>query len=335
MSFVFILVIIIFSCGIIYIVNAIRGIPLTYTKKGRGEYDCISNYFWGALMVLFMLALLIDAPDYFSGKCKDGKAVVLKDLSSRRSGSFDLKFEDGEIVRVSTIFQRAAVGENIDGTLYEDMGVELDRKGRPVVDANMMTSVEGVYVAGDGAKGAATIVEAIRDAQVAVKAILGHDIVKGQPVPGTEEDCYAKKAILKESKDAANESERCLTCNKVCENCVDACPNRANISIKVPGMAMNQVIHVDYMCNECGNCKSFCPYDSAPYLDKFTLFMDENDMADSKNQGFTVLDKESVTCKVRLLGEVTTWTKGEETRIPESLQKLMETVCAEYAYLLR
>lgn len=33
MSFVFILVIIIFSCGIIYIVNAIRGIPLTYTKR--------------------------------------------------------------------------------------------------------------------------------------------------------------------------------------------------------------------------------------------------------------------------------------------------------------
>ena len=117
MSLVFVPVIIIFSCGIIYIVNAIRGIPLTYTKKGRGEYDCISNYFWGALMVLFMLALLIDAPDYFSGKCKDGKAVVLKDLSSRRSGSFDLKFEDGEIVRVSTIFQRAAVGENIDATV--------------------------------------------------------------------------------------------------------------------------------------------------------------------------------------------------------------------------
>lgn len=117
MSLVFVPVIIIFSCGIIYIVNAIRGIPLTYTKKERGEYDCISNYFWGALMVLFMLALLIDAPDYFSGKCKDGKAVVLKDLSSRRSGSFDLKFEDGEIVRVSTIFQRAAVGENIDATV--------------------------------------------------------------------------------------------------------------------------------------------------------------------------------------------------------------------------
>ena len=96
----------------------------------------------------------------------------------------------------------------------------------------METSAEGVYVVGDGARGAATIVEAIRDAQVAAKAILGHDIVKGQPVPGTEKDCYSKKAILKESKDAVNESERCLTCNKVCENCVDVCPNRANISIK-------------------------------------------------------------------------------------------------------
>lgn len=117
MSLVFVLVIIIFSCGIIYIVNAIRGIPLTYTKKGRGEYNCISTYFWGALMVLFMLALLIDAPDYFSGKCKEGKAVVLEDLSRRHSGSFDLKFEDGEIVRVSTIFQRAAVGEIVDATV--------------------------------------------------------------------------------------------------------------------------------------------------------------------------------------------------------------------------
>ena len=68
------------------------------------------------------------------------------------------------------------------------------------------------------------------------------------------------------------------------------------------------------MCNECGNCKSFCPYDSAPYLDKFTLFMDENDMADSKNQGFTVLDKDAVHCKVRFCGEILDWTLGEETK---------------------
>lgn len=115
---------------------------------------------------------------------------------------------------------------------------------------------------------------------------------------------------------------------------MDVCPNRANISIKVPGMAKAQIIHVDYMCNECGNCLVFCPYASAPYLDKFTLFANEKDMADSKNQGFAVLDKEKVSCKVRFLGEEFLWTKGEETKLPTGLQKVIETVCSDYAYLL-
>ena len=104
-----------------------------------------------------------------------------------------------------------------------------------------------------------------------MKDILGKEITRDAAVTGDVKDCFEKKGILKHSKEAKTEEERCLTCNKVCENCVDVCPNRANISIKVPGMAMNQVIHVDYMCNECGNCKSFCPYASAPYKDKFTL----------------------------------------------------------------
>ena len=67
-------------------------------------------------------------------------------------------------------------------------------------------------------------------------------------------------------------------------------------------MDMAQIIHVDDMCNECGNCESFCPYASAPYQDKFTLFANEADMADSKNEGFTVLDKETLKCRVRYLG---------------------------------
>ena len=66
-----------------------------------------------------------------------------------------------EYVPADTVI--AAVGENIDGTLYEDMGVELDRKGRPVVNANMMTSVESVYAAGDSRRGPATVVEAIAE----------------------------------------------------------------------------------------------------------------------------------------------------------------------------
>ena len=58
-------------------------------------------------------------------------------------------------------------------------------------------------------------------------------------------------------------------------------------------------------------------------------------MEDSKNQGFAVLDAASVKCKVRFFGETYVWTKGEETRIPDGLLKLMETVISDYTYLLR
>ena len=188
---------------------------------------------------------------------------------------------------------------------------------------------------GDGAKGAATIVEGIRDAQLAVKDILGKEITRDAAVTGKEADCYAKKGILKHSEEVKTEEERCLTCNKVCENCVDVCPNRANISVKVPGMAMNQVIHVDYMCNECGNCKSFCPYASAPYKDKFTLFANEKDMADSTNDGFVVLDKKAKTCKVRFVGQITDCKADDPAdKLYDGLKKLICAVIDDYGYMI-
>ena len=94
-------------------------------------------------------------------------------------------------------------------------------------------------------------------------------------------------------------------------------------------MEKAQIIHVDSMCNECGNCKSFCPYSSAPYKDKFTYFEKPEDMSDSTNQGFAILDREKVSCKVRFLGEEFIWTKGEATKLPEGLQKLIEAVIAD------
>jgi len=244
--------------------------------------------------------------------------------------------ETGETEEVPADTVIVAVGEKVPTEFYEANGIAVNERGKARInDKTMETSAEGVYIVGDGARGAATIVEAIRDAQVAAKAILGHDIVKGQPVPGTEKDCYSKKAILKESKDAASESERCLTCNKVCENCVDVCPNRANISIKVPGMAMNQVIHVDYMCNECGNCKSFCPYASAPYKDKFTLFASEADMADSTNDGFAVINPETKECKVRLLGQISDCKADDANdKLYEGLRRLICAVIDDYSYLI-
>ena len=244
--------------------------------------------------------------------------------------------ETVDVVEVPADTVIVAVGEKIDTDFYTANQIAVDERGKAKVnDKTLETSVSGVYVAGDGARGAATIVEGIRDAQLAVKDILGKEITRDAAVTGDVKDCFEKKGILKHSKEAKTEEERCLTCNKVCENCVDVCPNRANISIKVPGMAMNQVIHVDYMCNECGNCKSFCPYASAPYKDKFTLFANEKDMADSKNDGFVVLDKENKTCKVRFVGLITDCKADDPAdKLYDGLKKLICAVIDDYGYLI-
>ncbi len=167
----------------------------------------------------------------------------------------------------------------------------------------------------------------------AAEAIAGTQITAGMGEPAAADVIQNRKGILAEAG-SVPEAERCLACSSVCENCVDVCPNRANISIRVPGMDSAQILHVDYMCNECGNCRSFCPYASAPYQDKFTLFANEQDMADSKNEGFTVLDRDALRCKVRYLGEEFIWEKGQNGKMFEGLQNFIEAAVRDYAYLL-
>ena len=241
----------------------------------------------------------------------------------------------GETVEVPADTVIGAVGEQVPGEFYQANGLHVSERGKALVNAETReSSVKGVYVVGDGLGGPATVVEGIRDALAAATAIAGKVLVADYAEQAKEADIYARRGSLQETLEGPAESGRCLSCSTICENCAEACPNRANIAVHVPGVAKHQIIHVDYMCNECGNCKSFCPYDSAPYLDKFTLFANEADMADSKNEGFTVLDKETAACKVRYLGNILTWKAGEATEIPGTLCKVMETVCKDYAYLL-
>ncbi|MFC2083157.1 putative selenate reductase subunit YgfK [Candidatus Bipolaricaulota bacterium] len=98
---------------------------------------------------------------------------------------------------------------------------------------------------------------------------------------------------------AISEAERCLQCQLLCDKCVDVCPNRANIGIRVTPFARElpryefidgqfklagmeavrihqsrQILHIDDLCNECGNCTTFCVHQGRPYGDKPRLFLD-------------------------------------------------------------
>ena len=267
---------------------------------------------------------------------EDGKLLCRKmklgemDASGRASVE-----ETGEEETVPADTVIAAVGERVDTALYQANGLPLDNRGKVVADSATLEACSGIYVIGDGLGGPATVVEGIRDAQKAAAAFLQKAVVSELEKEGCEESCYSKKGLLDSEKEPAKESGRCLNCAYVCENCTDVCPNRANIAVKVPGMAMRQIVHVDYMCNECGNCKTFCPYSSAPYKDKFTLFADEADMEDSENNGFVVLDRKEKRVKVRLFGgPVEILLEDEDPAVPAGLRKIMDAVISDYGYMI-
>ena len=126
------------------------------------------------------------------------------------------------------------------------------------------------------------------------------------------------------------EGERCLQCATVCENCVDSCPNRANVTIR-----MADGSHPDRPCGQdvqrCGNCTQFCPYSSEPCHDKFTLFQTAEDMADSKNAGVLFLDGDKV--RVRTFGEPKEYDLSGKGDLPADLEKLIVTLRDKYGYL--
>ena len=65
------------------------------------------------------------------------------------------------------------------------------------------------------------------------------------------------------------------------------CPNRANVSIAVPGFQNRfQTLHLDAYCNECGNCACNCVEPCQPYKDRLTFFLDKARLDASTNDGF-------------------------------------------------
>ena len=252
------------------------------------------------------------------------------DASGRRSVK-----ESDEVVEVPCDTVIASIGEKVDGSFYEKNGIAVTDKGLPVLKKESNeTSVAGVYAAGDGAFGASVIVKAIADAKLACEAILNKTIGTDRPSETTDEKIYGKKGNLVEPEKGLNPDKRCLACDHICENCCDVCPNRANFAIKVPGVEMHQIIHVDYMCNECGNCETFCPYDSAPYKEKFTLFHRAEEMEDSTNDGFAFVDNDG-NAIVRIGGEKMNYKVGDKnTKLFYRLAEIVDTVYNDYSYLL-
>ena len=250
-------------------------------------------------------------------------ALGAPDASGRRT-----PVETEETLEIPCDTVISAVGERVDGDLLASLGVETGENGRPA----FRTNLENVYAAGDVRRGPATVVEGIADAAAFAELTAG---ARREPsIPGCAQvsrgEALARKGVLCLS--AKREGERCLQCGVVCETCAGVCPNRANVVIPLPD-GRRQILHVDRMCNECGNCQSFCPYDSAPYRDKLTLFHDRAGFDESgDNQGFLPLGGSRVL--VRLNGRVEEADLDSANDLPADVETLIYTVLSQYRYLL-
>lgn len=252
------------------------------------------------------------------------------DASGRRS-----PVDTGRTTTVPATAVITAVGERVDAALLGGNGITLER-GRPVADgATMETEVANVYVVGDACRGPATVVEAIADATAAAWAIAGVTVDgrESQNVNPNPNPALAKKGDL--CTGDCTEAQRCLECATVCACCADVCPNRANVVVTIPGGG-RQIVHVDGMCNECGNCATFCPYDSHPYRDKLTLFWSREDFDNSTNEGWLPRGDGSGRCLVRLDGQVGEYdTAVAGCALPQGVVQVILAVRDGYGYLVK
>jgi len=247
----------------------------------------------------------------------------------------------------------AAIGELIDVDLLKSNGIEIGAKGKIMVqDETLETSVNDVYIGGDALAGPWTVVGAIQHGTKVAKAILEKEKLEfkqgfASRISFNKEaqllEIAEKKGLMKPVSDHEQESGRCLECNTVCNICAEVCPNRANLMIAVNTQGLknlNQILHVDGMCNECGNCATFCPYSSEPYKTKLTLFWGEKEFQESTNSGFLITGSGAeVFVMLRLAGEVSKVKFDQfgktEGPIDVSIAAFVWTVIKQYGYLYK
>lgn len=230
----------------------------------------------------------------------------------------------------------SAVGEKVDTDFFKMNGLPIDTKGFIIHDPFTTELLSNTFVIGDARSGPSTVVSAIHDATLAAKTILNRENLIFSSIPTSThslrtDEVYSKKGILKTNGSVEDESIRCLECDKICECCVDVCPNRANVTLDVEGK--KQILHIDCMCNECGNCTIFCPYNSAPYRDKFTLFHTLEAFNSSTNSGLFVADFTTKAIKLRIDKKISVL-HAHELDDRFTLKPFILALFNEYTYLI-
>ncbi len=165
----------------------------------------------------------------------------------------------------------------------------------------------------------ATDLESWRSVRQANAVAQGHDNVAAEYVAhirgagSTDYDLGANEKLPREVEHAL-EMFGCVSCNF----CITVCPNDAFFSIPSLGStglesqdgSRQQYFVLSELCNECGNCMTFCPEDGDPAMVKPRLYTDAAVFDARETQGVLVggdtlvskgIDNESIDLIQRLL----------------------------------
>ncbi|STK78132.1 pyridine nucleotide-disulfide oxidoreductase [Escherichia coli] len=244
-----------------------------------------------------------------------------------------------------------AIGEQQDTEALNAMGVPLDKNGWPDVDHNGETRLTDVFMIGDVQRGPSSIVAAVGTARRATDAILSRENIRSHQNDKywnnvNPAEIYQRKGdisitlVNSDDRDAfvAQEAARCLECNYVCSKCVDVCPNRANVSIAVPGFqnrfqrctstltVTNAATALSSVRGTVNRTKTKSP--SSAW---------RKDFDNSSNPGFLVED-----CRVRVRLNNQSWvlnidSKGQFNNVPPELNdmcRIISHVHQHHHYLL-
>jgi len=217
-----------------------------------------------------------------------------------------------------------AVSQNAILDFLDGEAIELNERGYIKADpVTFETSLAGVYAGGDVAnEGPASIVKAAAAGKAIARAILNRDepaalstdtdidtaqLIRRKsrrawrvPAPRLSLDDrqgFDEVVLTYEERQARNEASRCLDCDVYCSLCVGVCPNlalqtyEANAADSAARQRYQVAVLAD-LCNECGNCTTFCPTAGRPYQDKPRLYLDREEFEAEDDNAFMVFRDE-------------------------------------------
>ena len=250
-----------------------------------------------------------------------------RDASGRKI-PYEVPNSDFE-VRLDTLI--LAISQHAMLDFLEGEAIALNERGYIEADpVTFETSLAGVYAGGDVANdGPASIVRAAAAGKAIADAILADEIpnheapatasqgvevdtaslmrrksrrqwrVPPPQLPLNDRQSFDEVVLTYTPRQARAEASRCLDCDVYCSLCVSVCPNLALLTYENDPSESTvrqryQVAVLADLCNECGNCTTFCPTAGKPYRNKPRLYLDRKEFDAEQDNAFMVFRDEGV-----------------------------------------